>query len=93
MSFLEICWESYYMSSYSDMHSKYIIDPKPPLIVEPRACASLSISALKRNLVEHATFNPTILTSGSKMELVTRLQNILETRKMDVLVRDMMWGD
>jgi hypothetical protein len=74
------------------MQSKYMINPKPPLIVEPSACSALSVSALKRNLVEHSVFNPTILASGSKSELVARLQNILETRKMDLLVRDMMWG-
>jgi spore coat polysaccharide biosynthesis protein SpsF (cytidylyltransferase family) len=84
---------SYYMSFYSAMHSKYMINPKAPLIVEPTACAALSVSALKRNLVEHATFNPTIVSSGSKAELVARLETILETRKMDMVVRNMMWGD
>jgi hypothetical protein len=79
-------------SSRSDMQSKYMINPKAPLIVEPAACAALSVSALKRNLAEHAVFNPTILTNGSKAELVARLENILETRKLDMLVRDMMWG-
>ena len=81
------------MWSYEDMHSKYMINPTAPLIVEPTACASLSVSALKRNLAEHAYFNPTILTSGSKGELVARLQNILQTRKVDILVRNMMWGE
>jgi len=75
------------------MRFKYMINPKAPLIVEPTACPALSISALKRNLAEHAVFNPTILTNGSKAELVARLENILETRKMDILVRDMMWGE
>jgi hypothetical protein len=79
-------------SSRLDMHFKYMINPKGPLIVEPAACASLSVSALKRNLAEHAVFNPAILTNGSKAELVARLENILETRKSDMLVRDMMWG-
>ena len=79
-------------SSRSDMQSKYMINPKAPLIVDPAACAALSVSALKRNLAEHAVFNPTILTNGSKAELVARLENILETRKLDMLVRDMMWG-
>jgi hypothetical protein len=75
------------------MHSKYMINPKAPLIVEATACASLSVSALKRNLAEHAIFNPAILASGSKAELVARLKTILETRKMDMVVRNMMWGD
>jgi hypothetical protein len=75
------------------MHSKYMINPKAPLIVEPNVCKALSVSALKRNLAEHAVFNPTIIASGSKAELVARLETILETRRMDMLVRDMMWGD
>jgi hypothetical protein len=87
------CSDKDCMLSHSDMQSKYMINPKPPLIVEPTACASLSVSALRRNLTEHAAFNPSIITSGSKVELVARLQHILKTRKMDVLVRDMMWGE
>lgn len=75
------------------MDSKYMIEPKAPLIVDPAACAALSVTALKRNLSEHAIFNPDILVSGTKAELMERLKKILESRKMDLLVRDMMWGD
>lgn len=70
-----------------------MINPEAPCIVEPSACSSLSVAALKRNLSVHATFNPEIITTGSKPELVARLQEILETRKLDLLVREMIWGD
>ena len=76
----------------SDMDSKYMIEPKAPLIVEPTACAALSVAALKRNLSGHAAFNPDIVSSGTKLELVERLKKILETRQIDMVIRDMLWG-
>ena len=75
-----------------DLRHKYMIEPQEPYLVEPSACSSLSAAALKRNLQIHATFNPEIITVGSKPELVARLQAILETRKLDLLVREMIWG-
>jgi hypothetical protein len=75
------------------MHSKYMIKPEAPLIVDPTACVTLSVSALKRNLIEHAVFNPAIIASGTKAELVARLKNILETRQMDMLVKEMICGE
>ncbi|KZT27210.1 hypothetical protein NEOLEDRAFT_1061180, partial [Neolentinus lepideus HHB14362 ss-1] len=76
-----------------DMASKYMINPHPPLIVDPAACDSLSVAALKRNLSEHANYNNTIIASGTKVEMAVRLRGILETRKMDLLVRTMLWGE
>lgn len=70
-----------------------MINPQPPLIVDPAACATLSVSALKRNLAEHAVFNLTIIASGTKAELVARLKSILEMRQMDMLVREMICGE
>lgn len=75
------------------MRHKYMINPQAPYIVEPSACSSLSVAALKRNLTLHATFNAEIITTGSKPELVARLKGILETRKLDILVREMIWGE
>ncbi|TFK50185.1 hypothetical protein OE88DRAFT_1632051, partial [Heliocybe sulcata] len=76
-----------------DMASKYMINPRPPLIVEPGACDSLSVAALKRNLGEHANYNKAIVTSGTKAEMMGRLKGLLEARKMDLLVRAMVWGE
>lgn len=70
-----------------------MINPEPPLIVEPTACGTLSVSALKRNLAEHAIFNPAIVASGTKAELAARLESILQTREMDMLVREMICGE
>ncbi|KAF7965926.1 hypothetical protein HWV62_14438 [Athelia sp. TMB] len=75
-----------------NMDSKYMIEPKAPLIVDPTACAALSVAALKRNLSGHAAFNPDIVSSGTKLELVERLKKILETRQIDMVIRDMLWG-
>lgn len=70
-----------------------MIDPRPPFIVDATACKALSISALKCNLAKHAEYNPSIVSTGTKSELIARLQTILETRKLDLLVREMIWGD
>jgi hypothetical protein len=72
---------------------RYLIDPVPPLIVDPDLCSRLSLGALERNLAQHATCNPGILTTGKKPEMVKRLEKILKTRKMDLLVMDMVWGN
>jgi hypothetical protein len=77
----------------SDIHTKYMTDPEPPLIVDPTACRTLSLSALQLNLAEHAVFNPTIIASGTEAELAARLESILQTRQMDMLVREMICGE
>lgn len=74
------------------MHTKYLLNPRPPLIANAQVCAQLSIAALQRNLVAHAQVNPAIVTTGSKEKMTARLEALLEMRKMDMLVRDMILG-
>ena len=74
------------------MHTKYLLNPCPPLIANPKVCAQLSVAALQRNLAAHAQANPAIMASGSKEEMIARLEVLLEMRKMDMLVRDMILG-
>lgn len=74
------------------MHTKYLLNPRPPLITNPQVCPQLSIAALQRNLAAHAQANPTVMAAGSKEEMIGRLQELLQMRKMDMLVRDMILG-
>jgi len=74
------------------MDKKYELDPRPPLITEPDACAQLSAAALQRNLAAHAMKNPDIVAGGGKVEMTERLRTLLEMRRMDMLVRDMIHG-
>jgi hypothetical protein len=74
------------------MHTKYLLNPLPPLISNPQVCARLSAAALQRNLAAHAAENPSIMATGSKEQMVERLRTLLETRKMDMLVRGMILG-
>jgi hypothetical protein len=74
------------------MHTKYLLNPQPPLIANPKVCAQLSTAALRRNLSAHAQANPVVLATGSKEEMIARLEALLEMRKMDMLVRDMILG-
>lgn len=66
--------------------------PVAPLITDPSVCGCLSVNALKANLAGHAIFNPLIYLSGSKLELVERLREILEKRQADAVVKEMVWG-
>jgi hypothetical protein len=77
----------------SDIHAEYDVQPLPPLITNPEVCAQLSTAALKRNLAGHAACNPNIVATGTKTEMVERLERILKMRKMDLLVRDMIWAE
>lgn len=70
----------------------YRVDIAHPLIAEPSACRFSSIMALKRNLSQHAEFNREIRTIGSRAELVARLEEILTTRKADLLVVELLAG-
>lgn len=74
------------------LHSQYQMHPIAPLITDPCACRSLSANALKMNLAAHAVFNPSIYLSGSKLELIDRLREILETRLADRVVKEIVWG-
>ncbi|KAJ7732141.1 hypothetical protein B0H16DRAFT_180720 [Mycena metata] len=75
-----------------NMDTQYLVDPQPPLINNPSIVPELSVAALKRNLAAHAARNPAIAAAGSKPEMAQRLTALLETRKMDMLVREMLLG-
>ncbi|THH08190.1 hypothetical protein EW146_g9071 [Bondarzewia mesenterica] len=79
--------------SLLDMPGKYIIDIQPPLITDPTACAQLTLSALKRNLTEHAVINPNIETTGTKAQLRKALENLLKERRGDLMVKQLAWKD
>jgi len=74
------------------MHTKYLLNPPPPLITNPAVCGQLSVAALQRNLAAHAQANTAAVTAGSKEEMIGRLETLLEMRKMDMLVRNMILG-
>ncbi|KAF9460358.1 hypothetical protein BDZ94DRAFT_1170029, partial [Collybia nuda] len=74
------------------MHKKYLLYPLPPLIVNPKVCPHLSVAALQRNLAAHAMANSDIMAVGNKAEMAERLKNLLELRKADMLVKDMILG-
>ncbi|KAJ7239395.1 hypothetical protein B0H12DRAFT_1189995 [Mycena haematopus] len=76
----------------ADLASQYLIYPKPPLIANPEIVPELSAAALKRNLAAHAACNSTIVAAGTKPEMALRLTTLLETRKADLLVREMLLG-
>ncbi|KAF8514476.1 hypothetical protein JB92DRAFT_2719211, partial [Gautieria morchelliformis] len=81
-----------YCETYlNNLHTQYQLHPVAPLISDPSLCVSLTVSALKANLAGHAVFNPSIYLSGSKPELVERLKEILERRRSDHLVKEMVW--
>ncbi|KIM39316.1 hypothetical protein M413DRAFT_415939, partial [Hebeloma cylindrosporum] len=84
----------YACQEYVDkIHTKYLFNPLPPLVVNPHICGKLSDSALRRNLEAHAACNPFIVPSGTRQELVERLSEILKIRKLDMLVVEMLGGD
>jgi hypothetical protein len=64
----------------------YTVDIRHPLIADPTTCGHLSVETLRCNLLLHAKSNPEISVTGSKAEMETRLQEILTTRKLDLLV-------
>ncbi|PPQ84013.1 hypothetical protein CVT25_000559 [Psilocybe cyanescens] len=73
--------------------SHYLINPLPPLITNPHICGHLLSAALKRNLEAHAAYNPSIVTSGTRPEMLERLSKILEIRQLDLLVLGMLEGN
>ncbi|KAF8155373.1 hypothetical protein K438DRAFT_357150 [Mycena galopus ATCC 62051] len=75
-----------------NLGTQYLLNPKPPLIDNPSVVPELSAAALKRNLAAHATCNSTIVAAGTKPEMALRLKTLLETRKADLLVREMVDG-
>ncbi|KAI0050534.1 hypothetical protein FA95DRAFT_606060, partial [Auriscalpium vulgare] len=75
-----------------NLHTCYLLSPAAPLITAVTACASLSVSALKRNLQAHAAYNPDISVTGSKAEMCARLESLLVQRAGDLAVRNMLWN-
>ncbi|KAJ7646206.1 hypothetical protein B0H17DRAFT_959163 [Mycena rosella] len=73
-----------------NLSAHYVVFPAPPLIRLASAAPVLSAAALKRNLAAHAARNPAVVASGTKSEMVERLQRLLETRAADLLVREMI---
>ena len=73
-----------------DIPKAYLLYPSSPLITDPEACSTLSCAALRRNLSAHAESNPAIVVGGTKDEMVLRLEGLLRTRKLDMLVRRMI---
>jgi hypothetical protein len=74
-----------------DIHKKYLLDIKPPLVSASSLCGELSAAALKRNLAAHAECNKDIVAAGTKVEMKERLEGILTVREMDLVVRGMIW--
>ncbi|KAI0290402.1 hypothetical protein B0F90DRAFT_1786431 [Multifurca ochricompacta] len=73
------------------LHTQYILSPLPPLITRPEAVHALELMALRRNLSAHAMHNPEISTKGGKEDLCARLVELLERRRGDLAVREMVW--
>ncbi|KAG1821027.1 uncharacterized protein BJ212DRAFT_1457738 [Suillus subaureus] len=76
-----------------NLHKQYLVDPALPLITDPSACSLLSNVALIRNLQAHADINPSIVPTGTRLEMIERLKKLLERRQMDLIVRSMICGE
>ena len=76
-----------------EMGSKYVLHPEAPLISDPNAVSNLTSTALKHNLVAHSQYNSSISVEGTQDEMVERLRTLLETRRADMLVRQVLWKE
>ncbi|KAG1857914.1 hypothetical protein C8R48DRAFT_606842 [Suillus tomentosus] len=76
-----------------NLHKQYLVDPALPLITDSSACPLLSDVALIRNLQAHADVNPSIVPTGTRLEMIERLKKLLERRQMDLVVRSMICGE
>ena len=76
-----------------EMGSKYVLHPEAPLISDPNAVSNLTSTALKHNLVAHSQYNPSISVDGTQGEMAERLRTLLETRRADMLVRQVLWKE
>lgn len=74
-----------------DLHTQYLVHPSAPLITDPHACGFLSLSALKKNLTEHARYDAEIQVKGTKNDLAPVLRDLLERRRADMQVRAVLW--
>ncbi|CAG8516057.1 2639_t:CDS:2 [Ambispora leptoticha] len=80
-------------------HLLYCIAPKQqknpnriPFIIDPRRVALLSTATLKLQLTFHYEVNPNICITGEKAELADRLREILERRRDDGKVLQLVGG-
>ncbi|KAF6756892.1 hypothetical protein DFP72DRAFT_892635 [Ephemerocybe angulata] len=69
-----------------NLGSMYLIHIQPPLVASPDDCSSLSIATVKENLAAHSKQNPRIMASGTRDEMIARLQDLLTKRQMDLVV-------
>ncbi|KIJ14357.1 hypothetical protein PAXINDRAFT_26423, partial [Paxillus involutus ATCC 200175] len=76
-----------------NLDKQYLLQPAPPLITDAGICCVLSKAALSRNLAAHAAINSSIHFSGTRKEMAERLEKILETRKLDLVVQNMLAGE
>lgn len=76
----------------SGIHEQYLLHPLPPLISDPDIVSTLSKTALSHNLTVHASVNSSIVSSGPREEMEVRLWKILDMRRQDLVVREMLVG-
>ncbi|KAF6746935.1 hypothetical protein DFP72DRAFT_921612 [Ephemerocybe angulata] len=69
-----------------NLGSMYLVHIQPPLVASPDDCSSLSIATVKENLAAHSKQNPRIMASGTRDEMIARLQDLLTKRQMDLVV-------
>ena len=76
------------------MQYQYAVRLPTPLISSPHDVRTLTIEALRSNLVVHAQWNADISTGGSEVEMVQRLEEILRCRESDLCALDILgWRD
>ena len=75
------------------MGSKYVLHPLAPLISDPNVVSNLNSTALEHNLAAHSQYNSSISVEGTQDEMVERLRTLLETRRADMLVRQVLWKE
>ncbi|PSS34015.1 hypothetical protein PHLCEN_2v1919 [Hermanssonia centrifuga] len=89
----EDCEEYIRNHARTELPQQYWLVPASPLISDPTEALRLSSQALEQNLAAFAEFDQELLCDGSKTNMVKRLQDILETRRNDLLVRELVWQD
>ena len=74
------------------MEETFQLEVRPPLIGDPSQCKRLSLAALKINLSLHAGYDAVLMEKATKEDLVSRLEDILLTRRADILLREFVFG-
>jgi hypothetical protein len=64
-------------------HEKYCVDIPVGYLEDPVKVETLTLPNLKRNLELHQNYNKDVQISGTKIELVHRLRNLLWNRAAD----------